>query len=168
MEQITLNVNTGVNIKTITKYPMFILTIESKDNKYNSFLIKNDNKETILGIISQNETKQLKQTISTNVTLKLISDNELSTDKILINYFILKENNNISNNTHSERFDNNEVEEEEEEDEEFDEEEESLEDQEDDVSLEGESDLAQVANDLWEECEAEFENEQFLGKKRKL
>ena len=165
MEKITLDVNDLLKIKNISDHPILILTVEAKENKYNTFIIKKDSKqETVLAQLTPNESKNIKQTVNTDAELRLLSDNESSTDKITINYIILADNNNINNikPQHNVYNDTNE-----EEDEEFEEEEEeSSDDKEDEESLEAESDLAQIANDLWEECEAEFENEQFIGRKR--
>jgi hypothetical protein len=172
MEHTIIQVNTVLKITSISDCPILIISLESNENKHNTFLIKKESdKESVIAFLNPNETKQLKQTVSLNSELKLLSDNESSSDKIIICYFKLVDNNNINNfSTQHELLEYNSNEDE---DEDFEEDEEDSEsadiNEEEDESLEAESDLAQLANDLWEDCEAQFDNNQhFLGRKRYL
>ncbi len=112
----------------------------------------------------ENEKKELNNLIqiTSSTRIKLISNNiDNQNDSIILSYDIIEsEINNIPNGKEQENDSG--------EDEEFNEDDEN-EELEEDVSLVEESDLEQIADDLWNECEEEFaEDGNFLHKKRKI
>ena len=122
------------------------------------------NIDYIIFHLKENEKKELNNLvqITSSTIIKLISniDNH-ENDSIILSYDIIESE--INNFPNSIELENDSVE-----DEEFDEDNEN-EDLEEDVSLVEESDLEEIANDLWNECEEEFlEDGKFLHKKRKI
>jgi len=162
-----LSVNNELELNSFKNKSIYLTLAESNNNHGITFLLKSDkNKDHIIFHLNENEKKDLNYLIqiTPSTRIKLISNIENNKDdSIILSFDIIEyEVNNIPN---SKEIENDSVE-----DEEFDEDDENdeIEDVEEDISLVEESDLEQIANDLWNECEEEFAGDgKFLNKKRK-
>ena len=164
-KKITLSVNSEFNVTSFKNKSINLISAESNNNKGITYLLKTEkSKCNIIFHLNQCQNKELNNIIdiTSSTKIELISDiDNHENDSILLFYEIVEsEINNFSNNK---EFENESVE-----DEEFNEDYEN-EEFEEDISLVEESDIEQIANDLWDECEEEFgESENFLNKKRKI
>jgi len=164
-----LKVNSEFEFKDIKGTTFKLISAESSKNKGFTYIIKAEKKnESVLCHLNLEEWKEVQVSFKVNDTtkLKLIGDSSNNLDdKVTLTYDLIDESGK-SNRKYFYEID------EEGEDEDYDdavyEENELLED--DDSNFEEESDMNDIANDLWNECENEFDEQEkyLLGKKRKL
>jgi hypothetical protein len=165
-----VNVNDEFDFRDLRGTNMKIVSVESERNKGFTYLVKVEKKiETVICHLSEEEWKEVQDSfkITDAFKLKVIGDsNSTKNDNIVITYEITDKNGKPKNLNNIYEFDA------EEEDEEYDDEdvkEGELVDEED-SRFEDESDMDDIANDLWKDCQDAFteQDKEFLNKKRKL
>ena len=166
-----VNINSEFDLNELKGLNIKILSVESEKNKGYTYLIKTEKKvETVVSHLAEEEWKeaQLSFKASDSIKIKVIGDyNSVKTDSIIITYEA------IDRNGKAKLFENCYEIDGEEEDEDYGEadvEENEL-NEEEDSKFEDESDMNEIANDLWNDCEEGFdevEKKLFLNKKRKL
>ena len=164
-----LKVNTEFDFKKLRGTTFKLISAESSKNKGLTYIVRVDKKkESVICNLNIEEWKEIQLCFKVDewTKLKLLGDNSnYEDDKITLTYDIINQSGKSNGNNFYEIDDEGE-------DEDYDdgvyEENELLED--DDSNFEEESDINDIANDLWNECENEFneQDKQYLGKKRKL
>ncbi len=165
-----VKVNSEFDFRDLIGTNMKIVSVESEKNIGCTYLIKVEKKiETIICHLAEEEWKEAQATfkITDTFKLKVIGDtNSTKNDNIIITYEITDKNGKPKNINNIYEIDG------EEEDEDYGDE--DVEEQElyeeEDSKFEDESDIDDIANDLWKDCQDAFtdEDKQFLNKKRKL